>query len=182
MANKKRIYRDSCRAFYAMLTTSNALRLHVESALAGRVASTVPFQEPQPINRFHGNFRRGPALRRLAARLPDEGFWRNSSGITSLLQTALAARTANAGVCALVDCASFVLPCLRSIRWRFVGSNCSGSACAHDGKYFDILLVLSLRTIFFPKSAANGRTLISTCPAAISASAQFNMSMNATEN
>src|SRR6266404_6324286 len=45
---------SSCLAFYAMLATSNALRLHVESALAGRVASPFRFQEPQPITASTG--------------------------------------------------------------------------------------------------------------------------------
>ena len=48
----------------------------------------------------------------------------------------------------------------RSIRWAW-------SSCSSD---------------FFPKSAANGRTSISICPAAISASARFNTSTSATEN
>jgi hypothetical protein len=86
-----------------MLATSNALRLHVESALAGRVASPFRFQEPQPITASAGI----AAVDQLAGGLPrgclTEVFGGISSGITSLLHTALAARTANAEVCALVD-------------------------------------------------------------------------------
>ena len=37
-----------------MLITSHALRLHVESALAGRVASPFRFQEPQPVTASTG--------------------------------------------------------------------------------------------------------------------------------
>jgi hypothetical protein len=86
-----------------MLATSNALRLHVESALAGRVASPFRFQEPQPITASAGI----AAVDQLAGGLPrgclTEVFGGISSGITSLLHTALAARTANAEACALVD-------------------------------------------------------------------------------
>jgi hypothetical protein len=86
-----------------MLSTSHALRLHVESALAGRVSSPFRFQEPQPITASAGI----AALDELAGGLPrgclTEIFGEISSGITSLLQSALAARTANSEVCALVD-------------------------------------------------------------------------------
>jgi hypothetical protein len=86
-----------------MQSKSSALRLHVESALAGRVASPFRFQEPQPIPASAGI----SAVDQLAGGLPrgclTEVFGELSSGITSLLQSALAARTANAEVCALVD-------------------------------------------------------------------------------
>lgn len=86
-----------------MLSTSNALRLHVESALAGRVSSPFRFQQPQPITASTGI----AALDHLAGGLPrgclTEVFGTLSSGITSLLHSTLAARTANAEVCALVD-------------------------------------------------------------------------------
>jgi len=86
-----------------MLSRSNALRLHVESALAGRVSSPFRFQEPQPITASAGI----AAVDQLAGGLPrgclTEVFGGLSSGITSLLQSALAARTTNAEVCALVD-------------------------------------------------------------------------------
>ena len=86
-----------------MLSTSIALRLHVESALAGRVASPFRFQQPQPVTASAGI----AALDHLAGGLPrgclTEVFGALSSGITSLLHSALAARTAHAEVCALVD-------------------------------------------------------------------------------
>jgi hypothetical protein len=108
-----------------MLATSNALRLHVESALAGRVASPFRFQEPQPITASTGI----SAVDQLAGGLPrgclTEVFGGISSGITSLLQAALAARTANAEVCALVDaqdsfdpaCAQFAGVSLQQLLW-----------------------------------------------------------------
>ena len=86
-----------------MLSRSNALRLHVESALAGRVSSPFRFQQPQPITVCSGI----AALDQLAGGLPrgclTEIFGEPSTGIASLLQSALAARTANSEVCALVD-------------------------------------------------------------------------------
>jgi len=86
-----------------MLSRSNALRLHVESALAGRVSSPFRFQEPQPVTASTGV----PAVDQLSGGFPrgclTEVFGELSSGMTSLLQSALAARTANAEVCALVD-------------------------------------------------------------------------------
>ena len=86
-----------------MLSRSNALRLHVESALAGRVSSPFRFQQPQPITASAGI----ATLDQLSGGLPrgclTEIFGELSSGITSLLHSALAARTANSEVCALVD-------------------------------------------------------------------------------
>ncbi len=86
-----------------MLSKSTALRLHVESALAGRVSSPFRFQQPQPITASTGI----AALDQLSGGLPrgclTEVFGERSSGIASLLQAALAARTANSEVCALVD-------------------------------------------------------------------------------
>ena len=86
-----------------MLSRSHALRLHVESALAGRVAAPFRFQEPQPITASAGI----PALNHLAGGLPrgclTEVFGEISSGITSLLHSALAERTKNSEVCAVVD-------------------------------------------------------------------------------
>ncbi|HVH50120.1 MAG TPA: hypothetical protein VM781_00520 [Candidatus Bathyarchaeia archaeon] len=108
-----------------MLATCNALRLHVESALAGRVASPFRFQEPQPVTASAGI----SAVDQLAGGLPrgclTEVFGGISSGITSLLQAALAARTANAEVCALVDaqdsfdpaCAQFASVSLQQLLW-----------------------------------------------------------------
>src|SRR5260221_4171085 len=86
-----------------MLSKSTALRLHVESALAGRVSSPFRFQQPRPITASTGI----AALDQLSGGLPrgclTEIFGERSSGIASLLQAVLAARTANAEVCALVD-------------------------------------------------------------------------------
>ena len=86
-----------------MHSRSNALRLHVESALAGRIASPFRFQEPQPVTAASGI----PTLDHLVGGLPrgclTEVFGELSSGITSLLQSALAERTANSEICALVD-------------------------------------------------------------------------------
>src|SRR5258707_2343087 len=86
-----------------MLSKSTALRLHLESALAGRVSSPFRFQQPQPVTASTGI----AALDQLAGGLPrgclTEVFCERSSGIASLLQTALAARTANAEECALLD-------------------------------------------------------------------------------
>ncbi|HEY6127604.1 MAG TPA: hypothetical protein VIW23_05420 [Candidatus Acidoferrum sp.] len=125
MANKKRKYRSSCLAFYAMLYRSNSLRLHVESVLAGRVPSPFRFQEPLPITASTGIV----ALDNLAGGLPrgclTEVFGEISSGMTSLLQSALAARTINSEVCALVDsqdsfdpsCAQFAGVALRQLLW-----------------------------------------------------------------
>jgi hypothetical protein len=85
------------------MSKSSALRLHVESALAGRVSSPFRFQQPQPISASVGI----PALDRLAGGLPrgslTEIYGALSSGIASLLHSALAARTANSESCALVD-------------------------------------------------------------------------------
>src|SRR2546430_1031677 len=108
-----------------MLSRSNALRLHVESALAGRVASPFRFQEPQPVTASAGI----AAVDQLAGGLPrgclTEIFGEISSGIASLLQAALAARTANAETCALVDaqdsfdpgCAQSAGVSLRQLLW-----------------------------------------------------------------
>ncbi|HVO57171.1 MAG TPA: hypothetical protein VMT51_05675 [Dongiaceae bacterium] len=86
-----------------MLSRSSALRLHVESALAGRVLSPFRFQQPQPITASCGI----PELDQLSGGLPrgalTEIYGAACSGITSLLQSALAARTASGECCALVD-------------------------------------------------------------------------------
>ena len=108
-----------------MLCKSNALRLHVESALAGRVSAPFRFQQPQPVTASAGI----AVLDNLAGGLPrgclTEIFGAPSSGITSLLHSALAARTANAEVCALVDAQDSFDPagaqsagvCLRQLLW-----------------------------------------------------------------
>jgi hypothetical protein len=86
-----------------MLSRSHALRLHVESALAGRVAFPFRFQQPQPATASAGI----AAIDQLAGGLPrgclTEIYGTVSSGIASLLQSVLAARTAAAEACALVD-------------------------------------------------------------------------------
>lgn len=108
-----------------MLSRSHTLRLHVESALAGRVIAPFRFQQPQPITASAGI----AGLDHLAGGLPrgclTEIFGELSSGITSLLHSALAARTANSEVCALVDAQDSFDPCgaqsagtaLRQLLW-----------------------------------------------------------------
>jgi hypothetical protein len=87
-----------------MHSKSAALRLHVESALAGRMAS--PFRLPHmasPCTVPAGI----PVLDEITGGLPRGGltelYGGPSSGKTSFLQSALATRTANSEVCALVD-------------------------------------------------------------------------------
>lgn len=86
-----------------MLSRSNSLRLQVESALSGRVLSPFRFHQPQPRAASTGI----PQLDLLAGGFPrgclTEIFGDPSSGTTSLLHSALAARTTNAESCALVD-------------------------------------------------------------------------------
>jgi hypothetical protein len=87
-----------------MHSKSAALRLHVESALAGRIAS--PFRLPHvesPCTVPAGV----PVLDKITGGLPRGGltelYGGPCSGKTSFLQSALATRTANSEVCALVD-------------------------------------------------------------------------------
>jgi hypothetical protein len=87
-----------------MHSKSAAVRLHVESALAGRVAS--PFRLPHmtsPCAVPAGI----PVLDEITGGLPRGGltelYGGPCSGKTSFLQSALATRTANSEVCALVD-------------------------------------------------------------------------------
>jgi hypothetical protein len=86
-----------------MLSRSLALRLHVESALAGRVSSPFRFHRPQSVTASTGI----PALDQLVGGLPrgslTEIYGSLSSGATSLFHAALAARTAGSEACALVD-------------------------------------------------------------------------------
>ena len=87
-----------------MHSKSAALRLQVESALAGRIAS--PFRLPHLES--PGTVPAGiPVLDEITGGLPrgalTELYGGPSSGKTSFLQSALAARTANSEVCALVD-------------------------------------------------------------------------------
>jgi recombination protein RecA len=87
-----------------MHSKSAALRLHVESVLAGRIAS--PFREPRieiPCTVPAGV----PALDEATGGLPrgclTEMYGPPFSGKTSVLQSALAARMANSESCALID-------------------------------------------------------------------------------
>ena len=89
---------------FAMHSRSAALRLHVETALAGRIAS--PFRAPQvdlPDTVSAGI----PIFDEVTGGLPrgclTEIYGPLFSGKTSVLQSALATRTANSEVCALVD-------------------------------------------------------------------------------
>jgi recombination protein RecA len=109
-----------------MHSKSAALRLHVESVLAGRITS--PFRALQiepPCTVLAGI----PALDEATGGLPrgclTEIYGPPSSGKTSLMQSALAKRTANSEVCALVDaqdsfdpsCAQSAGVSLRQLLW-----------------------------------------------------------------
>lgn len=84
--------------------SSSSLRLHVESALAGRVVSPFRFRESSPPATLPTQI---PALDALAGGLPrgclTELYGPPGSGKTSILQSALAARTRASEACALVD-------------------------------------------------------------------------------
>jgi recombination protein RecA len=109
-----------------MHSKSAALRLHVESVLAGRIAS--PFREPRveiPYTVPAGI----PALDEATGGLPrgclTEMYGPPFSGKTSVLQSALAARMANSEACALIDaqdsfdpvCAEAAGVSLRQLLW-----------------------------------------------------------------
>ncbi len=87
-----------------MHSKSAALRLYVESALAGRIAS--PFRPPpwQPPRAVPAGI---PVLDEVTGGLPRGGlteiYGPSCSGKTSFLQSALATRTASSEVCALID-------------------------------------------------------------------------------
>lgn len=87
-----------------MRPTSAALRLQVESALAGRVASPFRLREPEPTPTAPVGI---SALDENTGGLPrgclTEIYGPVSAGKTSILLSALAGRTTNAEVCALVD-------------------------------------------------------------------------------
>jgi recombination protein RecA len=87
-----------------MRPTSAALRLQVESALAGRVISPFRLREPEPTCTAPTGI---PALDESTGGLPrgslTEIYGPVSSGKTSILLSTLAGRTRNAEVCALVD-------------------------------------------------------------------------------
>jgi hypothetical protein len=105
---------------------SAALRLHVESALAGRVASPFRLPEREPPCTVSTGI---PVLDEISGGLPrgclTEIYGPPSSGKTSFLQSTLATRTANAEVCALVDaqdsfdpgCAQSAGVSLRRLLW-----------------------------------------------------------------
>jgi hypothetical protein len=81
-----------------------ALRLHVETALAGRVVAPLEYRNRQVVETVSAGLREIDAL---TGGLPrgclTEIYGAACSGRTSLLHAALAARTAEAEVCALVD-------------------------------------------------------------------------------
>lgn len=87
-----------------MRPTSAALRLQVESALAGRVISPFRLRKPEPTCTAPTGI---PALDESTGGLPrgslTEIYGPVSSGKTSILLSTLAGRTRNAEMCALVD-------------------------------------------------------------------------------
>jgi recombination protein RecA len=87
-----------------MRSSTTSLRVHVESALAGRVASPFRLREARVPAVVPTGI---PALDQLVGGLPrgslTEIYGPPCSGKTSILQSALASRTASAEVCALVD-------------------------------------------------------------------------------
>jgi hypothetical protein len=104
MANIKRILLSLLPRHFAMNSKSAALRLRIESALAGRIAS--PFRQPhvEPPDTVPAGV---PILDEATGGLPrgclTEMYGPPFSGKTSVLQAALATRTANSEACALVD-------------------------------------------------------------------------------
>jgi len=87
-----------------MRSSTSALRLHVESALAGRVPAPFRLRDTTPPVVVPTGI---PALDEFAGGLPrgslTEIYGPPCSGKTSILHSALAARTAASEVCALVD-------------------------------------------------------------------------------
>ncbi len=87
-----------------MSTRANALRLQVETALAGRVASPFEYRDRRVVETAPAGV---PEIDRLTGGLPRGGLTEicgpPSSGRTSVLMAAMAARTEAAEVCALVD-------------------------------------------------------------------------------
>src|ERR1700720_3105244 len=81
-----------------------ALRLQVETALAGRVAAPFSYRDRKLVEMVSAGI---PEIDALTGGLPRGGLTEicgpSSSGRTSLLVSALASRTAQAEVCALVD-------------------------------------------------------------------------------
>ena len=139
-----------------MNSKSAALRLQVESALAGRMPS--PFRLPQaeaPCTVPAGI----PILDEVTGGLPrgslTELYGPASSGKTSFLQSALAARTANSEVCALIDahdsfdpwCAESAGVSLRQLLWvrckNLDQAFCSVDALLHGGGFGMVAMDLS---------------------------------------
>jgi recombination protein RecA len=87
-----------------MSARANALRLQVETALAGRVASPFEYRDRRVVETAPAGV---PEIDRLTGGLPRGGLTEIcgpvSSGRTSVLVAAMAARTEAAEVCALVD-------------------------------------------------------------------------------
>jgi recombination protein RecA len=87
-----------------MSARANALRLQVETALAGRVASPFEYRDRRVVETAPAGV---PEIDRLTGGLPRGGLTEicgpPSSGRTSVLVAAMAARTEAAEVCALVD-------------------------------------------------------------------------------
>lgn len=86
------------------MSSINALRARVESSLAGRIAAPFAYRDRRVVDTASSGI---PEIDRLAGGLPRGGLTEicgpPCSGRTSLLLSALAARTAQAEVCALVD-------------------------------------------------------------------------------
>jgi recombination protein RecA len=86
------------------MSSINALRARVESSLAGRIAAPFAYRDRRVVDTASSGI---PEIERLAGGLPRGGLTEicgpPCSGRTSLLLSALAARTAQAEVCALVD-------------------------------------------------------------------------------
>ncbi|MGH9715546.1 MAG: hypothetical protein ACRD4R_02280 [Candidatus Acidiferrales bacterium] len=87
-----------------MSARANALRLQVETALAGRVASPFEYRDRRVVETVPAGV---PEIDRLTGGLPRGGLTEicgpPASGRTSVLVAAMAARTEAAEVCALVD-------------------------------------------------------------------------------
>jgi recombination protein RecA len=86
------------------MASINALRARVESSLAGRIAAPFAYRDRRVVDTVSSGIRE---IDQLAGGLPRGGLTEicgpPCSGRTSLLLSALAARTAQAEVCALVD-------------------------------------------------------------------------------
>jgi recombination protein RecA len=103
-ATIQEIQTDPRRLNTFMSARANALRLQVETALAGRVASPFEYRDRQVVETAPAGV---PEIDRLTGGLPRGGLTEicgpPASGRTSVLVAAMAARTEAAEVCALVD-------------------------------------------------------------------------------